>query len=65
MFLFYKEIKKRLFLNMCPNVFSLLHSVGLRMCISCWELFFKQILEKKHSFCCSLILKDFVILCLF
>lgn len=32
-------------------------SVGLRMCISCWELF-SQILEKKLSFCCPQILKE-------
>lgn len=62
--MFYKKIRKRLFLNVSKFFFFLIiYSVGFKMCISCWELFFCFyffFLTKywKLSFCCSLILKE-------
>lgn len=62
---FYKEIRKRLFLNMCPKSLCSLYFalLGLECAFPVgsfffFYFFFLQILEKKLSFCCSLILKE-------
>lgn len=58
---FYKEIRKRLFLNMCRHfcLLVLFHWVkNVHFLLGALFFFFKQILEKKLSFCCSLVLKE-------